>query len=97
MIDFSSILKVAVPIVGAILSDNVTTDTSPKKTENIYNEIVPMTINTIAKVLAEDDSDNNILTQQQTQLMRPPIEVSQIHQYNSPYEIAKNKKYKYNF
>lgn len=97
MIDFSSILKVVVPIVGAILSDNVTTDTSPKKGENVYTEIVPMAINTIAKVLTDDESENNTSIQQQTQLMRPPIEVSQIYQNDSPYEIAKNKKYKYNF
>lgn len=91
MINLPTILKVAAPIVGAIITDTVTSNISPKKQENVYVEMVPQAINTVLTALA--DSNNQY---QQPQIERPPIIVENPVS-TSPYEIAKNKTYRYNF
>ena len=68
MINLPTILKVAAPIVGAIITDTVTSNISPKKQENVYAEMVPQAINTVLTALA--DSNNQY---QQPQIERPCI------------------------
>lgn len=96
MIDLGTVLKIAAPVVGALISNEITSNTNPKKQENIYAEIVPNTINTIAKAIIDSgEEEPEILTTPQVSpintllLMNPPA--------SSPYEMAKNKEYKYNF
>lgn len=91
MINLPTILKVAAPIVGAIITDTVTSDISPKKQENIYAEMVPQAINTVLTALADSNDQH-----QQSQIERPPIIVENPVNI-SPYEIAKNKTYRYSF
>lgn len=93
MIDLSTLLKIAIPVVGSIINNEITSNTSPKKQENIYSEIVPMAISTIATSLF----DTNNTQQQNTPTVSPSNIVNTQIMNSSPYEIAKNKKYKYNF
>lgn len=96
MIDLGTVLKLAAPVVGALISNEITSNTNPKKQENVYAEIVPTTISTIAKAIMDSDEDKPevITTPQVSPInmslpMNPPA--------SSPYEMAKNKEYKYNF
>lgn len=91
MINLPTILKVAAPIVGAIITDTVTSNISQKKQENVYAEMVPQAINTVLTALADSNDQY-----QQSQIERPPIIVENPVS-TSPYEIAKNKTYRYNF
>ena len=55
MINLSSLAKIALPIVESILTESISTDTSPKKQENNYAEIAPRAIYTIIKSLNTDN------------------------------------------
>ena len=81
MIDFTSILKVALPIVGSILLDE---NIGPIKQENPYRSIVKNTIDTTVRLLNSSDMRND-----------PPIRYNPAPK--TPFEIAESKEYKYNF
>lgn len=90
MINLPGIMKVVAPIAGALITNAITNNISPKRQENIYEEIVPRTISTVANALIENNN-------QQAPIERPSIIVEPINTATTPYEIAKNKTYRYNF
>lgn len=90
MINLPGIMKVVAPIAGALITNAITDNISPKRQENIYEEIVPRTISTVANALIENNN-------QQAPIERPPIIVEPINTATTPYEIARNKTYRYNF
>lgn len=91
MINLAPLLQIAVPIAGALLTEAFSDNSiSPKKSENIYRDIVPFAVNNITKAALPQNINN-----QNTQVMRPPMNV--IGYSATPYEIARNKQYKYNF
>lgn len=91
MINLPEILKIAAPIAEAILTNTITDNTSPKKQENMYNDIVPRAISTALTLIDNNGGNQNF------QETRYPLTFISTNEHITPYEIAKNKKYKYNF
>ena len=80
--DFISIAKIALPIIGGILLDE---NISPIKKENPYKPVIEevvTTVNNVARYLPDSSSN---------------IENRKNNINKTPYEIAKEKNYKYNF
>lgn len=81
---FESILGAAIPLLCNTVSSIITDgNTSPIKSENPYVNMASDSIRTIARSLAEEEAASTIKADNSKDI--------------TPYEVAKNKKYKYNF
>lgn len=79
--DLLNLTKIALPIIGNILLDE---NISPIKKENPYKPVLEEVVTTANNILKQVPDTSNINT-----------DITKINK--TPYEIAKNKKYKYNF
>lgn len=82
---FESILGAAIPLLCNTVSSIITDgNTSPIKSENPYVNMASDSIRTIARSLAEEEAAASTIKADNSKDI-------------TPYEVAKNKKYKYNF
>ena len=79
--DLLDLTKIALPIIGNILLDE---NISPIKKENPYKPVLEEMVTTANNILKQVPDTSNINT-----------DITKTNK--TPYEIAKNKKYKYNF
>lgn len=80
--DLISIAKIALPIIGGILLDE---NISPIKKENPYKPVIEEVVTTANSVIRSIPDNSNETT------------IGKNNINKTPYEIAKEKNYKYNF